>query len=111
MEQVWPEPGSKIGTTKHGAHGIAYSLMRVLNRTIHVGRVRSANLHCVACTLKEINDSSTTTKVITGIEANKSILDTVVKTILQQPLVEVVDRRSLGAERPTPDLLAMVILN
>jgi hypothetical protein len=57
--------------------------MRAFNRIIHVGQVRSGNLHFVACTLEEINDSSTTTKVTTGIEANISILDTVIKTILQ----------------------------
>jgi hypothetical protein len=57
--------------------------MRAFNRIIHVGQVRSGNLHFVPCTLEEINDSSTTTKVITGIEANISILDTVIKTILQ----------------------------
>jgi hypothetical protein len=57
--------------------------MRAFNRIIHVGQVRSGNLHFVACTLEEINDSSTTTKVTTRIEANISILDTVIKTILQ----------------------------
>ena len=76
-----------------------------------MGRVRSGNLHFVACTLEEINDSSTTAKIATGIEANISILDTVIKTILQKPLVEVVDQQGLGAKRSTPELLAVVIFD
>jgi hypothetical protein len=65
----------------------------------------------VACTLKEINNNSTTIKVTTGIEANIPILDAVVKTILQQPLVEVVNWPGLGAKRSTPELLAVVIFD
>jgi hypothetical protein len=56
MECIWPELGSKIGTSQHGTNGITDCLMWALPRAILMRGAGCSGFNGITSTLKETDN-------------------------------------------------------
>jgi hypothetical protein len=94
MHGIGPKFDGQVGAVKHGHQGIGDGLMRAFTGTVLTGGICTSEFDCVASMLEQINNLPALTEFAPLVKTDIFTGDRLIKTVLGEPLIEKLDRRS-----------------